>query len=75
MGEIKMTGEMRTDYDCEAVGLPAEMWAECLFKIEGEEQIHLEIMVEEKLVIHLIVGGVEWKGSLQGLKQILKQSQ
>jgi hypothetical protein len=37
MSEIKMTAEVRTDYDCEVIGLPAEMWAECLFKIEGEE--------------------------------------
>ena len=26
MTEIRMHGEMRTDYDCEATGLPAERW-------------------------------------------------
>jgi len=38
MGQIRMTGEIRTDYDCETSGLPAERWAEAVFKI-GEEEI------------------------------------
>jgi hypothetical protein len=38
MGQIRMTGEIRTDYDCEASGLPAERWAEAVFKL-GEEEI------------------------------------
>jgi len=38
MGQIRMTGEVRTDYDCEVSGLPAERWAEAVFKL-GEEEI------------------------------------
>ncbi|MCD6320211.1 MAG: hypothetical protein J7M03_05965 [Candidatus Desulfofervidaceae bacterium] len=72
MSEIKMTGEMRTDYDCEVIGLPAEMWAECLFKIEGEDDFHFELIAEKKAVIHIIIGDVQWKGTLQGLKELLK---
>jgi len=49
MSEIRMTGELRTDYDCESIGFPAERWGEAVFKI-GEEE----------------------KGTLKGLKQILK---
>ena len=37
MTEIRMTGELRTDYDCEANGMPAERWAEAVFKIGDEE--------------------------------------
>ena len=44
MGEIRMTGEIRTDYDCEANGLPAERWAEPVFKI-GEEEIAMKIKI------------------------------
>jgi hypothetical protein len=33
MGEIRMTGEIRTDYDCEVTALPADRWAEAVFKI------------------------------------------
>ena len=33
MGQIRMTGEIRTDYDCETSGLPAERWAEAVFKL------------------------------------------
>ena len=47
MTDIRMTGELRTDYDCEANGMPAERWAEAVFKIGGEE-IVLEVSVEKK---------------------------
>ena len=33
MGEIRMTAEIRTDYDCEVTALPADRWAEAVFKI------------------------------------------
>jgi hypothetical protein len=75
MGEIKMRAELRTDFDCEVVDLPAEMWAEGLFKIKGEDGLHFEIVAEENPVIHLIIGEVQWKGTLRGLKEILKQNQ
>ena len=32
MGQIRMTGEIRTDYDREIGGLPAERWTETVFK-------------------------------------------
>ena len=31
MAEIRMTGEIRTDYDCEINGLPAELWRKRCF--------------------------------------------
>ncbi len=37
MSEIRMTAEVRTDYDCETTGLPAERWAEAVFQIGDEE--------------------------------------
>ena len=37
MGEIRMTGEIRTDYDCEVSGLPSERWGEAAFQIGDEE--------------------------------------
>jgi hypothetical protein len=72
MSEIRMTGELRTDYDCEANGLPAERWAEAVFKVGGEE-IVLEISVEKDVIVAIMVGEeATWKGTLAGLKQILR---
>ena len=72
MSEIRMTGEMRTDYDCESTGLPAERWGEAVFKI-GDEEIVLEISVEEDIIVALMAGDdAVWKGTLKGLKQLLK---
>jgi hypothetical protein len=72
MGEIRMTGEIRTDYDCETSGLPAERWAETVFKI-GEEEIILEVSVERDVIIGLMAGAdVTWRGTLEGLKKTLK---
>ncbi len=74
MSEIRMTGEMRTDYDCEATGLPSERWGEAVFKV-GEEEIVLEVSVEEKIIVALMVGeDAVWKGTLEGLKQLLKSA-
>lgn len=71
MGDIRMTGEMRTDYDCECKGLPAERWGEAVFKI-AEEEIVLEISVEKDVIVALMIGEeIGWKGTLKGLKQIL----
>jgi len=55
MGQIRMTGEIRTDYDCETSGLPAERWAEAVFKI-GEEEIILEVSVEKDVIIGIMAG-------------------
>ncbi|HSO66860.1 MAG TPA: hypothetical protein VLP30_03300 [Desulfatirhabdiaceae bacterium] len=72
MSEIRMTGEIRTDYDCETSGLPAERWAEAVFKI-GEEEIIFEVSVEKSVIVAIMVGeDTGWKGTLEGLKQMLK---
>ncbi len=72
MSDIQMTGEIRTDYDCEATGLPAQHWGEAVFKI-GDEEIVMEISVEKDIIIALMAGDdAVWKGTLAGLKQMLK---
>jgi hypothetical protein len=71
MSDIRMTGEMRTDYDCETTGLPAAHWAEAVFKIGGEE-IVLEISVEKDVIMSIMLGeDTAWRGTLKGLKQLL----
>jgi len=72
MSDIKMTAEIRTDYDCEVVGLPSEMWAECVMKIQDSDDFHFEIIAEKRPVIHIVIGDVQWKGTIEGLKQQLK---
>ena len=72
MAEIRMTGEMRTDYDCETTGLPAERWAEAVFQI-GDEELVLEVSVEQNVIVAIMAGEeAAWKGTLEGLKKILK---
>jgi len=73
MSEIRMTGEMRTDYDCEATGLPSERWGEAVFQI-GDEEIVMEVSVEDSVIVSIMAGGEDavWKGTLEGLKQILR---
>lgn len=72
MGKIRMTGEVRTDYDCEATGFPAERWGEAVFRIEDEE-IVLEVSVEEKVIVSIMAGEeAMWKGTLDGLKKLLR---
>lgn len=72
MGKIRMTGEIRTDYDCEAIGFPAERWGEAVFRIQDEE-IVLEISVEEKVIVSIMAGEqAMWKGTLEGLKGLLR---
>lgn len=67
-----MTGEIRTDYDCETTGLPAERWGEAVFKID-EEEIVLEVSVEKDVIVSIMAGeDAVWKGTLKGLKQLLK---
>ena len=53
MGDIRMTGEIRTDYDCETSGLPTERWAEAVFKI-GDEEVVMEISVEKDVIVSII---------------------
>ena len=72
MSEIRMTGEIRTDYDCESTGLPAERWGEAVFKV-GDEEIVLEVSVEENTIVAIMAGeDAVWKGTLEGLKKLLK---
>ena len=72
MAEIRMTGELRTDYECEASGFPAERWAEAVFKV-GNEEIVLEISVEKDVIVAIMAGeDAAWKGTLEGLKKILR---
>jgi hypothetical protein len=72
MSEIRMTGEMRTDFDIETAGLPCERWGEAVFKI-GDEEIVMEISVEDKVIVALMAGEeAVWKGTLEGMKQLLR---
>jgi hypothetical protein len=72
MSDIRVTGELRTDYECEASGLPAERWAEAVFKVGGEE-IVLEISVEKDVIVAITDGeGAAWKGTLEGLRRVLR---
>lgn len=72
MSEIKMTLELRTDYDVEISGVPSNQYGEAVFKV-GDEEIVMEISVEDKVVIALMAGeDAVWKGTLEGMKQLLK---
>lgn len=72
MAEIRMAVEARTDYDCEATGLPAERWGEAVFKI-GEEEIVFEVSVEKDVVVAIMLDETTtWKGTLTGLRQLIK---
>jgi hypothetical protein len=74
MSEIRMTTEMRTDYDCEVAGLPSERWAEAVFKMNGEELV-FEVSVEKNVIVAIMAGeDAVWKGTLDGLKILLKSA-
>ncbi len=73
MSEIRMTCEVRTDYDCETTGLPAERWGEAVFKI-GDEELVMEVSVEKDVIVAIMAGeSAVWKGTLKGLKALLKK--
>ncbi len=72
MSEIRMTGEIRTDYGCETTGLPAERLGEAVFTIDKEE-IVFEVSVEDNVIISIMADeDAAWKGTLIGLKQLSK---
>ena len=74
MSEIRMVGEIRTDYDCETTGIPAERWGEAIFTI-GDEEIVLEVSVEKEIIVSVMAGDdAVWKGTLEGLKKFLKSA-
>jgi hypothetical protein len=67
-----MTGELRTDYECETTGMPAERWGESVFKI-GDEELVVEVSVEKNVIVAIMAGeDAMWKGTLEGLKKLLK---
>ena len=73
MEKIRMTGEIRTDFDCEIAGLPSEHWGEAVFKI-GDEEIVFEVSVEEKIVVAIMLDEkTVWKGTLEGLRKLIKK--
>ncbi len=72
MSGIKMTCEMRTDYDIEISGVPSKQYGEAVFKV-GDDEIVLEISIEDKIVVALMAGeDAVWKGTLEGMKQLLR---
>ncbi len=74
MSEIRMTAEVRTDYDCEATGLPAEKWGEAVFNV-GDEEIVFEVSVEKDITVAMMVDeATTWKGTLAGLKALIKSA-
>jgi hypothetical protein len=74
MGAIRMTADLRTDYDCETSGLPAERWGEAVFTV-GEDELAIEVSVEEEVIVALMAGDdAVWKGTLKGFKQLLRQA-
>jgi len=69
-----MTADIRTDYDCEATGLPAEHWAEAVFTVGGRE-IVLELSAEKDVIVSIMVDEqMAWKGTLDGLKKMLSEA-
>ena len=72
MDEIRMTGEIRTDLDCEVTGLPAKRFGEAAFTI-GDDEIVLEISVEKSVMVAVMVDdNAQWKGTLEGFKKFLR---
>ena len=74
MEDIRMTTELRTDYDCETTGMPAQRWGEAVFKIKDEE-IVFEVSVEKDIIVAIMADEkTAWKGTLEGLKKMIKDS-
>jgi len=72
MSDIRMTSEMRTDYDCEATGMPAERWGEAVFTI-GDQEIAIEVSVEKDVIVAVMAGeDAVWKGTLEGFRRLLR---
>lgn len=72
MPDTLISGELRTDMDCEIKGIPANMWGEAVFNI-GDEELVMEISVEEKTIVAIMAGEeAVWKGTLEGLKMLLR---
>ena len=71
MSEIRMTCDIRTDYDCESTGLPAERWAEAVFTV-GNEELVMEVSVEKDVIVAIMAGETAvWKGTYKGLQALI----
>ncbi len=74
MTDIRMQAEVRTDYDCEASGLPAERWGESVFTI-GDQEIVFEVSVEKNIIVAIMADEhTTWKGTLEGLKNLIRDA-
>jgi len=72
MSDIRMTTEMRTDYDCETTGMPAERWGEAVFTV-GDQELAMEVSVEQEVIVAVMAGeDAVWKGTLEGFKRLLR---
>lgn len=72
MNKTTATGEIRTDRDVEYAGLPIDKWAETVINIDGEELV-MEVSLEDKVIVALMAGeDAVWKGTLEGLKMLLR---
>jgi hypothetical protein len=72
MSDIRMTTEMRTDYDCETTGMPAERWGEAVFTV-GDQELVIEVSVEKDIIVAVMAGeGAVWKGTLTGFRRLLQ---
>ncbi len=74
MTDIRMSTEMRTDYDCEITGMPAEHWGEAVFKV-GDQELVVEVSVEKDVIVAVMAGeDAVWKGTLEGFRRLLQSS-
>jgi hypothetical protein len=72
MSDIRMTTEMRTDYDCEITGMPAERWGEAVFTV-GDQELVIEVSVEKDIIVAVMAGeDAVWKGTLTGFRRLLQ---
>lgn len=72
MSDIRMTTEMRTDYDCETTGMPAERWGEAVFTV-GDQELAMEVSVEQEVIVAVMAGeDAVWKGTLEGFRRLLR---
>jgi hypothetical protein len=72
MSDIRMTTEMRTDYDCETTGMPAQRWGEAVF-IVGDQELVMEVSVEQEVIVAVMAGeDAVWKGTLEGFRRLLR---
>jgi hypothetical protein len=73
VSDIRMTTEMRTDYDCEITGMPAERWGEAVFAV-GDQELVIEVSVEKDVIVAVMAGeDAVWKGTLEGFRRLLRK--